>query len=742
MKHIILNTALRTYADGLDLICKKLPCSYTIADAMDLAAINLVTPEIALTDPDFATFAAGKLEAVRWNAIYKTAAGGYIICGDRKIDVIHALLKVLDRYEDALQEINISRFNRLFQNFDDFSGAFTRAADDFDLEVHIIDIARSGAESFEINTLYDDIPVQIRERLHKTDVYPWWCSYCPGLDMFYASRLFRGVHRESMLENNRKVLLNNARLARALGLAPTFTTFEMRLIPDRFFLHYPELRGARVDYDPYSNAPEYCLDPTHPMVQEHFAEMLTMLLQDVPDLDMYEIWTNDSNAGFPWSNALYMRANGPLRIYMKPLHEIINPFLTALQEAARKCNSKTRIHLNTDWSYTEDEKQALIENLPEGVSVTIGYHTFTCMKAEGNTALSNRIAELGQEPVQCISEGVAHAWKLYGPLVGMPFPRTTLKLLKEMHSFGVENVTLRGGICSRAFVPDYINNEIVREFKYRDIEDIDDFLMTHARRFAANEQEAQLLWDVWQMCDEFHSRYQALRDQARLSWTTSLFVSPRTLFRKLVRPVVPNVPCLTFNETRYYKPFAFFSFETDPSWDDMSYFNFVQVDTDEQLQIGYTGVENSLLPVLNAILEKINAYGALESDYIRDLRDRIEAMLCILTNERAQMKVQQLTHAYDAETDAEKKQQIRAIIRQEVAEEIENTKRFIRLLDTTPSVLIPTTSGEETVYMYKAPMSQPLKRRVIVMQNHMDDEPKGVDYALYRNNSKAFLRRG
>ena len=192
MKHIILNTALRTYADGLDLICKKLPCSYTIADAMDLAAINLVTPEIALTDPDFATFAAGKLEAVRWNAIYKTAAGGYIICGDRKIDVIHALLKVLDRYEDALQEINISRFNRLFQNFDDFSGAFTRAADDFDLEVHIIDIARSGAESFEINTLYDDIPVQIRERLHKTDVYPWWCSYCPGLDMFYAGKQPKG----------------------------------------------------------------------------------------------------------------------------------------------------------------------------------------------------------------------------------------------------------------------------------------------------------------------------------------------------------------------------------------------------------------------------------------------------------------------------------------------------------------------------------------------------------------------
>lgn len=742
MKKIILENALSAYTDGLDLICKKLPCSYTLADIVDGSCINLVTLDTARKDPGFAAFVEGKLDAQRWHVIYKLDAGGFIVCGDRKIDLIHALLKVLDRYDEELREINISRFNRMYQNFDDFSGAFARAADDFDLEVHMIDIVRSGAESFEINTLYDDIPVQIRERVHKTDVYPWWCSYCPGLDMFYASRLFKGVHRESMLENNRKVLLNNARLAHALGLAPTFTTFEMRLIPDRFFLQYPELRGARVDYDAYSNAPEYGLDPTHPLVQEHFAEMLTMLLQDVPDLDMYEIWTNDSNAGFPWSNALYMRANGPLRIYKKPLHEIINPFLIALQEAVRKINPKTRIHLNTDWTYTQAEKDELMEHLPEGISITIGYNNFVRAQNGENPILKKKLQQWGQEPVQCISEGIAHAWKLYGPLVGIPFPRTTLRMLQDIRGFGVENVTLRGGICSKAFVPDYINNEVVREYKYRDIDDMDSFLMAQARRLTKNEQEAQLLWDIWQMCDRFHASYQDLRGKASLSWTTSLFVSPRTLFRKMVRPVVPNVPSLTFNETRYYKPFAFFSFETDPSWDDMSYFNFVQIDTDSQLQTAVAGLDAELLPQLTAIVDKIDTFGALETDYIRDLRDRVEGMLCILTNERAQMLVQYLTHAYDALEDGEEKLSIRKTIRQEIADEIENTKRFIHLLDTSPSVLIPTTSGEETVYMYKSPMSQPLKRRVIVMQNHIDDEPKGVDYALYRNNTRAFMGRG
>ena len=58
--------------------------------------------------------------------------------------------------------------------------------------------------------------------------------------------------------------------------------------------------------------------------------------------------------------------------------------------------------------------------------------------------------------------------------------------------------------------------------------------------------------------------------------------------------------------------------------------------------------------------------------------------------------------------------------------EIENTEKFITLLDTSKSVLIPTTSGEETVYMYKTPMSNSLKRKVIVMKNHINDEPEGI----------------
>jgi len=741
MKEIVLTSPLQNYRDGLELICKKLGCRFREQDHPDSSAINLCTPEDACQDPSFASFLGSALDGKqRWNVIYRLDSGGFLVCGDRKIDLFHAILKVLDRPEELIREINISRFDRMYQNFDDFSGGFARAADDFDLELHMIDIVRTGAESFEINTLYDDIPIQIRERQHRSDAYPWWCSYAPGLDMFYASELFKGVHRRSMLENNRRVLLNNARLAKALGLAPIFTTFEPRLIPERFFLHYPELRGARVDYDAYSTVPEYALDPTQPPVQQHYAQMLTQLLRDVPELDMYEIWSQDSNAGFPWSDVLYMRANGPLRLYKKPFHEIVNALLVPLRDAARAVSPNTRIHLNTDWCYSEREKEELVTHLPEGVSVTIGCFTFS--EVDNRPALAQRVRQLGQKHVQCIQHGVIHDWKLYGPLVGFPFPRAALENLRQIRSFGVENFTMRGGICSRTFVPDYINNEIAREFKYREIEDVDTFLLRQAQRLVSDPREAKLLNTLWAMCDTAHQLYEEVRGNAQLFWTTSLFVSPRTLFRKMVRPIVPNVPALTFSETRYYKPFAFFSHETDPSWDDISYFNFVQIDSDRKLRTAVEGLEASLLPHLKATLAVIDDFGPLQSDYVRDLKDRIQCMDCILTNEYHQLKAALLTHLYDSETDKAQKALHRAALRETIARELENNSRFIALLDSSPSVLIPTTSGEETVYMYKSPMSQPLKRRQLVMEKHIDDEPKGVDHTRYSGNSDSFKYRG
>ncbi len=450
MRKIILSEALASYKDGIEIIARKLGHEYEISSDADYSCINVCTLEEAKKNAEFASFAAGKGEDVRWHIIYKTTQGGYIVCGDRKVDVIHAILKCLDRYDEDTKEYNVSRFNRLYENFDDFYGGFARAADDFDLEIHMLDTVRAGVENFEINTLYDDIPIQIREREHKNDVYPWWCTYCPGLDMFYESKLFRGIHKENMLSDNRKNLLKNARLAKALGLKPVFTTFESRLIPERFFRKYPELRGARVDYDAYSAVPEYGLDPTHPLVLEHFSEMLSQLMEDVPELALFEIWSQDSCASFPWADCSYMKRNGPLRLLPKDFHEIVNPLLIELRDTAAKYNKETKINLNLDWVFSDREKEDISVNLPEGVGLTF---SFTSLYRE-DLPYEAKLRELGDEYVQYITNGIGHDWKLFAPLVGFPFPRETFNHLNSVIEKDVHNFTLRGGLCTEAFVPD------------------------------------------------------------------------------------------------------------------------------------------------------------------------------------------------------------------------------------------------------------------------------------------------
>lgn len=726
MNKIILDKALTSYESGVRLICKKLGLTYEISDALLPGYVNICTLENGKKYSDFAAFMDKKGNAERWHAIYKTKEDGFLICGDRKIDCLHALLKVLDRFEEDIKEYNVSRFNRLYENFDDFYSGFARAADDFDLELHMIDTVRAGVESFEINTLYDDIPIQIREREHKNDVYFWWCTYSPGLDMFYESKLFRGIHKDNMLENNRNNLKRNAQLASALGLVPVFTTFEPRCVPERFFKKYPELRGARVDYDAYSASPEYGLDPTHPLVLEHFSDMMAQLMEDVPDLGLFEIWSQDSCASFPWADRSYMKRNGPLHLLDTEFHDIVNPLLIALRDTAKKYNPATKVNLNLDWVFSDREKKDIATHLPEGVGLTFSFESLSME----NLPYEDKLRQLGDEYIQYITNGIGHDWKMYAPLVGFPFPRTTFKHLNKVIDQNVHNFTLRGGLCTKAFVPNYINNEVIREVKYNTCTDIDAFLKRQAERFTDTAKEANVLYNVWEMCDQFNIDYNASRYNPEtgegLFWTCSLFVSPRTLFRKLFWPVVPNHLCLTFHETRYYKPNMFFTYDTDPSWVDMSCFNFQQRTKDSALTYATARCEEILIPSLERILAEMDTLGENKCEYLRDLRDRIECMLCMICTEKSLMKVQYLTHFYRDSEDQNQKAEWRCSIREEMLLEIENTKRFIRLLESSPSVLIPTTSGEETVYMYKAPMSQPLKRKLIVMQNHLDDEPVGV----------------
>ena len=59
-------------------------------------------------------------------------------------------------------------------------------------------------------------------------------------------------------------------------------------------------------------------------------------------------------------------------------------------------------------------------------------------------------------------------------------------------------------------------------------------------------------------------------------------------------------------------------------------------------------------------------------------------------------------------------------------EEMENVKNFIEALNAYDGVIIPETSGEDNVYVIRAPITHQLKLKLKVMKKHLDDEPGPV----------------
>ena len=176
-----------------------------------------------------------------------------------------------------------------------------------DKEAYVRRLAECGFTHVEVNGLA--FPMAL-ETGPKGETYPMFYTYCPALDQFVSSGLNKGLYPNYYLSANMANLKRNAELAVKYGLVPGLLCFEPRSVPEQFFARYPMLRGARVDHPFRSFKPRYNMTITHPKVREHYAEMLTKLMAEVPELSFLSIWTNDSGAGFEHTKSLYVGRNG------------------------------------------------------------------------------------------------------------------------------------------------------------------------------------------------------------------------------------------------------------------------------------------------------------------------------------------------------------------------------------------------------------------------------------------------
>ncbi|MCE5271358.1 hypothetical protein LLH00_08735 [bacterium] len=686
--------------------------------------IVLLTGESGLAQPSVAALSAGRDTSGEWEAVAESG-GGLVIAGSAPRSLCRATLGWIANPARETGRFSTFRFEERFTMWDNTLNQWYRMTEGFDRRQHIRELARMGHTAVEINRYADSGGWHVRNREFPSDSYAWYLSYAPALDAFVESPLTAGLYPAEELEHNLADLAEAASLARAYGMETGFVCYEPRSVNEAFFKKNPQLRGSRTDHPGRSLQPRYALDIAHPRVLEHYAEMLTRLMQTLPDLRYLVFWTGDSGSGLPFMEGLYFGPNGSWLARSKPLEQMAAEFSGALAVAGRKINPRFQVLMEIGWEYLENEWKKIIPALPAGVTLT---HPLTgsasgilcgADPASGAGAYLPFDRAHGKEPA---GEVVISSWWDLEPVFGIQFPWLVREKFASLEALELKRFFTRGGIYSPPQCPYAVNHDVYAELvREREIPDFHGFIFARALDWCEGDKRAAaLLVDAWQAGE------QALRDWPATNW---YHCGPcATQARWITRPLVPDFSKLNQDELAAFER-AVFTLEWDVARRNLAFEGGIRMYSEERMEETVAGYDRRVLPKLELTLGLLNkACSQKKLKAVEDQRDRYRALLLLMRTLRNSFAAQAAINRYllgQGDRAEQKKKMSQAI-----ADETGNTRDWIALFESSRTNFFHISAVEETPFIYKTPL-QDLRLRLEVMERHVSDAP-GPDLAELR----------
>ena len=610
-------------------------------------------------------------------------------------------------------------------------------------ETYVRRLAESGFTHLEVNGLATPMSLETGP---KGETYPMFYTYCPALDQFVSSSLNEGLYPTYHLSANLANLKANAALAARYGLIPGLLCFEPRSVPERFFDRYPMLRGARVDHPFRSFKPRYNMTIAHPRVREHYAEMMTRLMAEVPELGFLSIWANDSGAGFEHTKSLYVGRNGGAYLIREwnddeAIARVAGDnalrFLRTLRDAARATNPAFRVITRLESFYGEHDviweglgDQLEVESaslIARGWEMPYAHPRYPANHAINagsiyQTAFHPQETDLAAE--LDARSSAAHFYfsagpqAMFAPLLGVPYPTLTAQRLKTLHSHNVRRLAHLGGTCPPELVPYNINHEILGAFQFDPELEIESAVDRIARDWAGPEFAATLT-GAWRLAEEAILAFPNITPL----YSTHGF----TWYRLWARPLVPNIEAIPPADRAYYERFMCTT-PHNPNNVDLSRDVLFQLTTPEQCRVNVNRIDERLWPPLQraiAMLDEMTsrAQSALgPGNVIHDQLVRLRALHCWFMTQRNVAAWIVGVHGWLDADDDTARQAARAMLRDMMQREIDNTRALLDLLATGIHFMAMTDLGE-TPLIYGENLPDLLRRRIDLMQQHMDDEP-------------------
>jgi len=639
--------------------------------------------------------------------------------------------------------------------FDLFLTQYARLLRGLDRERYIREYARLGFSHVEVNALAFPSPY---EKGVKGEFYPDFYTYCPALDQFASSRLNRGIFPQEYLWANLEQLKENSRLALKFGLVPGLLCFEPRSVPESLFEKYPTLRGARVDHPFRSFKPRYNLSIVHPLVQKHYAELLTNLMTEVPELGFLAIWSNDSGAGFEHTKSLYVGRNGGAYLIRewKDDEEIakaaasnIIQFFRLLRDAGSRINPDFRVITRLEsfygensylWPQLEDRIDVEVSSLlVKGWESNYPHPQYRDLKVLGS-ALHNSLHEKEKEPMEELGSRNSRSYFYHSfgshtnhePLLGIPFPWLTCEKLQAASRLGIPNLAHIGGIHPPDKVPFAVNQEIFRCFQLDSSLDIDKAVFDIALNYAGDEH-ADDLAKGWKLIE------QAIRSFVPLSIYSHYGVVWQRL---LVRPLVPDIGRIPEKKRAYYERFMCTSVH-NPNKVDLAKDVLFDLITKEYAQKAFTRIdENVWNPIGSAIElfyrkmdETLNSGDKKAGAVFQDQYHRARALRCLYATLRNTAVWIYAVHEYLDSTDPGSRADCRRLLDAMMKQEIQNCRELLELWETARVEWMIISDAEETAFIHGENFPQLLKKKIDLMEKHRNDEPfVDPDYMFHLAN--------
>jgi hypothetical protein len=635
-------------------------------------------------------------------------------------------------------------FTREKSTFDLFLTQYARLIRDFDRELYLREYARLGFTHVEVNALAGPRPAETGVA---GEFYPDFYTYCPALDQFVSSRLNRGLYPEDYLEANLDRLRQNALLALKYGLTPGLLCFEPRSVPERIFETYPTLRGARVDHPFRSFKPRYNLSIAHPLVRRHYAELLQTLLEQVPALEFLSIWTNDSGAGFEHTQSLYVGRNGGAYLIRewKDNDEIARTaaantvrFFRVLRDAAREINPRFRITTRLESFY--GEMAHLWPELGHGVDVegnsllAVGWEAdyphprYPDVKVMGSL-YHNSLKEGEKEKAEELGrrDGLSFFYHMFGahtnhePLLGVPFPWLTYDKLKSARGLDLKNLAHLGGIHPPDKVPCAVNQEVFRRFQLDPELDIDQAVRDLADGYVGPDL-SEILVEGWRAVEE------AVRAFMPLSIYTHYGVVWQRLF---ARPLVPDMGRIPEEERAYYERFMCTSIH-NPNRVDLAQdvlFELISIDYAREAVDRIDASVWQPLEKAAALFEegrdRAAASGGEDARSVFDDQHvRARALRCLYETLRSTAVWIYAVHTYLKSEDPQERTRMRSILDDMIEREIQNCRRLKELWEEASIEWMIVSGSEETPFIYAPNLGTLLDRKIALMQEYADCEPR------------------